>query len=226
MQQYRSYRFEVRATPEQRALLCRIAGSCRFVYNKALALQRIRVAGGHRRLSYAASCKALAAWKSDPVLVWLNQCPSQALQQALKDLDRAFCNFASGRAREPRFKRRGRDDRFRLPQGCKLEAQNARIFLPRIGWARIRLSRTVEGVIGAVTVWGQGGRWFVCIQTQCNLEPRAASGSAVGIDLGVTRFATLSDGSHETVIQLPGPDPRSEERRVGKECRSRWSPYH
>src|SRR6266511_2276008 len=23
-----------------------------------------------------------------------------------------------------------------------------------------------------------------------------------------------------------GIDPRSEERRVGKECRSRWSPYH
>src|SRR6266513_893747 len=41
-----SYRFEVRATPEQHALLCRIAGSCRFVYNKASALQRIRVVGG------------------------------------------------------------------------------------------------------------------------------------------------------------------------------------
>src|SRR5262245_31645837 len=25
---------------------------------------------------------------------------------------------------------------------------------------------------------------------------------------------------------LPHPDPRSEERRVGKECRSRWAPYH
>ena len=25
---------------------------------------------------------------------------------------------------------------------------------------------------------------------------------------------------------LPGPLWRSEERRVGKECRSRWSPYH
>ena len=24
----------------------------------------------------------------------------------------------------------------------------------------------------------------------------------------------------------PAPDARSEERRVGKECRSRWSPYH
>ena len=24
----------------------------------------------------------------------------------------------------------------------------------------------------------------------------------------------------------PAESPRSEERRVGKECRSRWSPYH
>src|SRR2546425_9644504 len=28
-----------------------------------------------------------------------------------------------------------------------------------------------------------------------------------------------------TVI-VPSPSLRSEERRVGKECRSRWSPYH
>src|SRR5256884_9378107 len=26
--------------------------------------------------------------------------------------------------------------------------------------------------------------------------------------------------------EAQGLDPRSEERRVGKECRSRWSPYH
>src|SRR5256886_12499720 len=28
------------------------------------------------------------------------------------------------------------------------------------------------------------------------------------------------------VAQMGPPKPRSEERRVGKECRSRWSPYH
>src|SRR2546430_13001385 len=27
-------------------------------------------------------------------------------------------------------------------------------------------------------------------------------------------------------VDVSGPIPRSEERRVGKECRSRWSPYH
>ena len=28
------------------------------------------------------------------------------------------------------------------------------------------------------------------------------------------------------VLLRVGAEPRSEERRVGKECRSRWSPYH
>src|SRR2546421_1225179 len=28
------------------------------------------------------------------------------------------------------------------------------------------------------------------------------------------------------VVFTPGGERRSEERRVGKECRSRWSPYH
>src|SRR2546422_11072113 len=27
-------------------------------------------------------------------------------------------------------------------------------------------------------------------------------------------------------LREPAVEPRSEERRVGKECRSRWSPYH
>src|SRR2546426_11986323 len=31
---------------------------------------------------------------------------------------------------------------------------------------------------------------------------------------------------HVDMSDLPGPSRRSEERRVGKECRSRWSPYH
>ena len=33
----------------------------------------------------------------------------------------------------------------------------------------------------------------------------------------------LKEGTHYPVIR---PETRSEERRVGKECRSRWSPYH
>ena len=35
-----------------------------------------------------------------------------------------------------------------------------------------------------------------------------------------SRFQIIGEGS------LGGKARRSEERRVGKECRSRWSPYH
>ena len=31
---------------------------------------------------------------------------------------------------------------------------------------------------------------------------------------------------HCLFVGVPGLAKRSEERRVGKECRSRWSPYH
>ena len=38
----------------------------------------------------------------------------------------------------------------------------------------------------------------------------------------------MSDTERETLIELICAEQthRSEERRVGKECRSRWSPYH
>jgi len=49
-------------------------------------------------------------------------------------------------------------------------------------------------------------------------------------------FAPLAIGKHNVeikniqLVEYSKPDengePRSEERRVGKECRSRWSPYH
>ena len=36
----------------------------------------------------------------------------------------------------------------------------------------------------------------------------------------------LAQGAMNMADSLATANPRSEERRVGKECRSRWSPYH
>src|SRR5256886_13664099 len=38
--------------------------------------------------------------------------------------------------------------------------------------------------------------------------------------------ATTSSGSPPRTAAIPVGSRRSEERRVGEECRSRWSPYH
>ena len=46
---------------------------------------------------------------------------------------------------------------------------------------------------------------------------------------GLENRPVLASASASTVVDTIGReylDFRSEERRVGKECRSRWSPYH
>src|SRR3989441_10930681 len=43
--------------------------------------------------------------------------------------------------------------------------------------------------------------------------------------LGLEVSGTI-EGSEDRVCALLAGGGRSEERRVGKECRSRWSPYH
>src|SRR2546429_2412948 len=46
-----------------------------------------------------------------------------------------------------------------------------------------------------------------------------------GLDAGKTMWMALAKSASELGV-LFQPLSRSEERRVGKECRSRWSPYH
>ena len=135
-------------------------------------------------------------WKNHPGSQWLTESPSQALQQSLKDMERAYPNFFAKRAEPPRFKKKGRRDSFRFPQGFRLDQAHNRIFLPKLGWLRVRFSRAVVGTVKNVTVSASCGQWFVSIQTEREIEqPRHPSTRIVGIDMGVARFATLSDGT-------------------------------
>lgn len=174
----------------------RFAGCCRFLWNKALALEKATYENEGNRLGFSALCVVLRDWKREEETSFLAEAHSQILQQALKDLDRAYKNFFAKRADFPRFKKKGMHDAFRYPQGFKLDEESGRIYLPKIGWVRYRKSRKVEGTPKQVTVSLSAGKWFVSIQTERDVpEPVHPSQSAVGIDMGVARFATLSDGS-------------------------------
>ena len=43
---------------------------------------------------------------------------------------------------------------------------------------------------------------------------------------GIWKWNPTDNSVPETINNQPNPVLRSEERRVGNECRSRWSPYH
>ena len=195
MERLQAFKYELMPTGEQQKQLSRFAGSCRFVFNKALALQKERYEAQKDKFGYVELCTLLKAWKKDDATKWLTQVPSQALQQSLKDLERAYTNFFAKRASFPRFKKKGQRESLRYPQGCKLDQANKRIFLPKLGWVRYRHSRDVLGTLKNVTVSKSAGKWFVSIQTQREVETPTPQGGAVGIDMGIVRLATLSDGS-------------------------------
>ena len=183
---------------EQERAMRRFAGSCRFVYNKGLALQKENYGAGNTFIGYAAMTKHLTGWRNGIDTPWLKDAPCHPLQQALKDLEKAYKNFFAKRADFPRFKRKGSGDAFRYPdpKQIKLDQANDRLCLPKLGWVRFRNSRNVLGELRNVTVSQYGGKWYVSIQTQREVEKAVpAATTAIGIDVGIARFATMSDAS-------------------------------
>jgi putative transposase len=200
MQRLQAFKYELHPNGQPERHMRRFAGSCRFVFNKALALQKERYEQGQKKLGYASLCKPVTEWRNSTETAWLAEAPIHPLQQTLKDLERAYSNFFATRAGFPRFKKKGRSDSFRYPDPnqIKLDQANSRLFLPKLGWLRYRNSRAVLGTVKHVTIRQACGKWFVSIQTEREVDkpvPNAYASSAVGLDMGVARFATLSDGT-------------------------------
>jgi putative transposase len=194
MQRLQAFKYELTPSGGQQRDMRRFAGACRFVFNKALALQQANHAAGAKFMNYVTLANKLPDWKQE--FQWLKQAPSQALQQVLKDLERAYKNFFEKRAAFPKFKKKGQRESFRFPQGFKIDQPNSRIFLPKLGWIRYRNSRDILGNAKNITVSQTGSKWFASIQTEREVEqPVPTATSAVGIDVGITRFAALSDGN-------------------------------
>ena len=177
----------------------RFAGSCRFVYNAALALQKTNYSAGGTFIRYESMAKHLTGWRNSFETPWLKDSPCHPLQHALKDLEKAYKNFFAKRAAFPKFKRRWSGDSFRYPDAKQFEIDQAnnRIKLPKLGWIDYRNSRDVLGAPKNVTVSQSCGKWYVSIQTAREIpapvHPRPHS--AIGVDVRIARFATLSDAS-------------------------------
>jgi putative transposase len=197
MKRQQAFKYELKPSDEQRHRMVCYAGCKRVVYNKALELQAANHAAGNKFIRYESMAKNLGAWRSDEAALWLREAPYHPLQQALKDLGRAFENFFEGRTDYPVHKKKGRHDSFRYPdpKQIELDQANSRIKLPKLGWLRYRNSREVPGTVRNVTVSNRNGKWFVSIQTEREVEQPVAQGEDVGIDMGVTRLATFSDGT-------------------------------
>ena len=137
-------------------------------------------------------------WKRSEEYAFLKEVPAHCLQQKLKDLDRAFKNGfdkTQSLKRLPRFKKRGMGDSIRFPESKQISLDNRRLKFPKLGWMSFFKSCVIEGDIRNATIVREAGHWFVSIQVEQEIETTCQTvQSSVGIDVGVTHFASFSDG--------------------------------
>ncbi len=192
----KAFKYRLKTNKATEAKLTSFAGATRFVWNKSLSLNLERLKHKHRILRYQELNFWLKLWKDSEEYGFLKEVHSQALQQKLQDLDKAFMDAfdkSQPGKRLPRFKKKAVDDRFRYPQGFKIEGN--RIFLPKIGWVGFFNSRKIVGIPKNITISRRNGHWFVSIQTEYEMIPQVhPSKTLVGIDMGIARFVTLSTG--------------------------------
>jgi len=194
MKLLQSFKFKLMPNGEQKRNMRGFAGARRFVYNKALDIQKTNYTAGGKLIGYVDMANRIPEWKKE--FPWLKESPSQALHQSLKDAERAFKNFFEKPASFPCFKKRGVGDSFRFPQGFEIDQANHHIKFPKSGQMRYRNSRVILDTAKNITVSQSGGKWFASIQTEREIEqPIPSATNAIGIDIGIVRFSTLSDGS-------------------------------
>src|SRR6266446_5026093 len=196
-------------TNVQRTYFARASGVARFAYNWALEQWKKQCQAGEKPTE-AALRRQLNDIKAD-AFPWMLEVGKVAPQQAIKDLGRAFQRFWRGEAHYPCFKHKGVHDSFRADNGPAHKGADAvevcgkRIRLPRVGWVRMREALRFQGQIKSVVVSRVSDRWFVSLAVDLgdmSMPSRENQAAAVGVDMGIKAFATLSTGE---VVEGPKP---------------------
>ena len=76
MQRLQAFKYELIADGAQERCMRQFSGACRFVYNKARALQKANHEAGGKFIGYVALAKHLTAWRNGSETPWpgLGEC--------------------------------------------------------------------------------------------------------------------------------------------------------
>jgi putative transposase len=197
MNQKRAYKFRFYPTDEQKRILARTFGCCRFVYNWALRKKTDAYYNERQRLYYKDLSEALTHLKQQEGLSWLSEVSSVPLQQALRHLDKAFLNFFEGRGAYPTFKKK-RGQQAATYTANAFTWRDGNMTLAKMGEPlAIRWSRSLpdRAKPSSVTVTKDcAGRYFISILVEEEIAHLPQSEQTIGADLGVKSFVALSDG--------------------------------
>ena len=194
----RTFKYRLYPNRKQRETLAAQVDLCRELYNAALQERIASYMTTGKGVTWLEQQAQLPAIKE--VRPEFKSVHAHTLQAVLIRLNRAFQNFfrrcKSGQTPGyPRFQGRNRYDSFTYPDGAGWKFDGHYLHLTKIGKAKVKLHRPLEGKIKTVTIKREVDQWYVTFSCEMpEPEKLPVSSEDVGIDLGVTHLATLSTG--------------------------------
>ena len=191
----KSFKIRIYPNQEQRILINKIFGSTRYIYNFMLNLRQKLHKNFNISLNYYSACKILTEFKKQKP--WLYEIDAAALQQCLRDLDAAYINFFNGSG-FPNFKSKRGKNSYRTNNKLKLDQDNKKIRIPKVGWIKFRdktnfncLKRIYNITISKTS----SGKYFASILAEVDIEAFAKTKKSCGVDLGLKDFCILNNGT-------------------------------
>ena len=203
----KTYKYRLYPTKQQSEKLASTLESCRVLYNCALEQRKTAYKQFGISVNYNSQSDELKEIKK--YFPEYKQIYSQVLQNVLIRLNKAFQNFFrrvkfGDKPGYPRFKGYGWYDSFTYPQSGFSLSDNSkgyqRLKLSKIGNIKVKLHRCIKGTIKTCTIKREVDKWYVCFSCEVKPEYLPKTNKSVGIDVGLEKFATLSNG---TMVENP-----------------------
>ena len=191
---HKSYKFKIAPDNEQKELLAKHFGACRFVFNRYLNIRKETYLEEKKPLNYYDNANDLTVLKKDEQFVWLKEINSQSLQSSLRNLDTAYNKFFRKQTKFPRFKSKVDKQSFTIPQSVSIE--DGKLQIPKFKKGiEINIHREIKGkVLFATISKSTTGKYYVSITCEVEYTPFEKTNTKVGIDTGIKDLAILSDG--------------------------------
>lgn len=210
----KAYKYRLNPNEEQRIFFEKSFGCARYVYNWGLNLRKEVYEQRGDIIGVADLCKQLTNIKNNETTKWLSEAVAQSLQTSIRNMDAAYTKFFREKKGFPKFKSKRERQSFQLVQGVRINFDNHKVKLPKIGWVNFYKNREFIGKIGTVTISkSTTGKYYMSIVVEDGLDlPTKAPivhETSVGIDVGIKDFAVLSNGQ---VFENPRHLEKAEKR--------------
>lgn len=213
----KGYKARIYPSKEQQETLKQIFGSCRFVYNHFLAERERSYKEDGISLTYNKTANMLTLLKHQDEFRWLNECDSMALQESLRNLDRAYQRFFRKDARSPRFHSKHSRQSYRTRnQSNGIRIVGNTVKLPKIGYVKFKGLKQFNGrILNATVSLSPSGKFYVSLCVETENVTLTNNGYKTGIDVGLKEFYTDSNGN---TVSNPKAY-RKHEKRLSREQR-------